>query len=106
MEDHTNSRRAFDESHRSFSLAKQPTTHQVHDLCSKFAQMMADDFEGRVAVKLPEGMKLGLVLCRNLSKRAGIYGFGGLARSISARSQSKPWARTLAICASVSLTLK
>jgi hypothetical protein len=55
---HLNSRRAFDESHRSFSLAKQPTTYQVHDLCSKFAQMMADDFEGRVAVALPDGINV------------------------------------------------
>lgn len=49
---HTNSRRAFEESHRSFSLAKQPTTHQVHDLCGKFAQMIADDSQDRVAVAL------------------------------------------------------
>jgi hypothetical protein len=49
---HINSRRAFDESHRSFSLAKQPTTHQVHDLCSKFAQMMADNSQDKVSVGL------------------------------------------------------
>jgi hypothetical protein len=52
MMNHLNSRRAFDESHRSFSLAKQPTTYQVHDLCSKFAQMMADDSQDKVAVAL------------------------------------------------------
>ena len=55
---HTNSRRAFDESHRSFSLAKQPTTHQVHDLCSKFAQMAADLLDGPVTMVLPEGINV------------------------------------------------
>lgn len=49
---HLNSRRAFDESHRSFSLAKQPTTYQVHDLCSKFAQMMADESRDKASVGL------------------------------------------------------
>lgn len=49
---HPNSRRAFEESHRSFSLAKQPTTYQVHDLCSKFAQMIADDRRDKVSVGL------------------------------------------------------
>jgi hypothetical protein len=49
---HPNSRRAFEESHRSFSLAKQPTTYQVHDLCSKFAQMIADDSRDKVSVGL------------------------------------------------------
>jgi hypothetical protein len=46
------SRRAFEESHRSFSLARQPTSHQVHDLCSKFAQMVADDRLDKVSVGL------------------------------------------------------
>jgi hypothetical protein len=36
----------------SFALAKQPTTHQVHDLCSKFAQMVADDWRDKVSVGL------------------------------------------------------
>jgi hypothetical protein len=56
MMNHHNSRRAFDESHRSFSLAKQPTTYQVHDLCSKFAQMVADLLEGPVTMALPVGL--------------------------------------------------
>jgi hypothetical protein len=55
---HTNSRRAFDESHRSFSLAKRPTTYQVHDLCSKFAQMAADLLDGPVTLALPIGLSV------------------------------------------------
>jgi hypothetical protein len=55
---HHNSRRAFEESHRSFSLAKQPTTHQVHDLCSKFAQMAADLLEGPVTMASPAGLRV------------------------------------------------
>lgn len=55
---HTNSRQAFDESHRSFSLAKQPTMHQVQDLCGKFTQMAADLLGGPVTLALPVGMRV------------------------------------------------
>jgi hypothetical protein len=55
---HTNSRRAYEDSHRVFSLAKQPTAHQVHDLCGKFTQMAADLLGGQVALALPVGMRV------------------------------------------------
>lgn len=55
---HITSRRAYEESHRSFSLAKQPTAHQVHDLCWKFSQMAADYFDGPVTLALPVGLRI------------------------------------------------
>lgn len=53
-----NSRHDYEESHRSFSLAKQPTTQQVHDLCWKFSQMAADLLDGPVALALPVGLRI------------------------------------------------
>ncbi|MFM0141802.1 hypothetical protein [Paraburkholderia sp. RL18-085-BIA-A] len=55
---HTNSRRAYEESSRSFSLARQPTAQQVHDLCGKFTQMAADYFDGPVTLALPVGLRV------------------------------------------------
>lgn len=50
---HPNSLRAFNESARSISLAKQPTAQQMHDVCWKCAQMAADYFDGPVTLMLP-----------------------------------------------------
>jgi hypothetical protein len=55
---HTNSRRAFDESHRSFSLAPHPTAYQIQDLCGKFTQMAADLLDGPVTLALPIGLRV------------------------------------------------
>jgi hypothetical protein len=55
---HIDSRRAFNESARSISLANVPTVQQMHDVCWKCAQMAADFFEGRVAVALPDGINV------------------------------------------------
>jgi hypothetical protein len=52
------SRRAYEDSHRAFSLAKQPTMYQVQDHFAKFTQMAADLLGGPVALALPIGMRV------------------------------------------------
>jgi hypothetical protein len=36
----------------AYTQANQPTAQLIIDLCTSFAQMLADDFEGRVAVNV------------------------------------------------------
>jgi hypothetical protein len=45
-------RRAFMESAYAYTRARQPTAQLIVDLCTSFAQMLADDFEGRVVVNV------------------------------------------------------
>lgn len=49
---------ALAESVRSISLAKAPTTQQIHDVCGKCAQMSADLLDGPVALALPVGVRI------------------------------------------------
>lgn len=51
-------RRTFMESAYAYTRANQPTPQLIAGLCTAFAQMLADDFEGQVAVKLPEGINV------------------------------------------------
>lgn len=45
-------RRAFMEFAYAYTQANQPTAQLIIDLCTSFSQMLADDFEGRVAVNV------------------------------------------------------
>lgn len=49
---HITNRRTFMESAYAYTRAQQPTSQLIVDLCTTFAQMLADDFEGRVAVNI------------------------------------------------------
>jgi hypothetical protein len=51
-------RRTFMEQAYAYTRARQPTPQLIAGLCTAFAQMLADDFEGRVAVRLPEGINV------------------------------------------------
>jgi hypothetical protein len=51
-------RRTFMEQAYAYTRARQPTQQLIAGLCTAFAQMLADDFEGRVAVRLPEGINV------------------------------------------------
>jgi hypothetical protein len=53
---HITNRRTFMES--AYTKANQPTAQLIAGLCDAFAQMMADDFAGRVAVDLPDGINV------------------------------------------------
>jgi hypothetical protein len=55
---HIVNRRTFMESAYAYTRARQPTPQLIAGLCDAFAQMMADDFEGRVAVALPDGINV------------------------------------------------
>lgn len=55
---HITNRRTFLESAHAYTRARQPTPQLIAGLCDAFAQMMADDFEGRVAVALPDGINV------------------------------------------------
>jgi hypothetical protein len=55
---HIANRRTFLESAYAYTRARQPTPQLIAGLCTAFAQMMADDFEGRVAVALPIGLRV------------------------------------------------
>lgn len=45
-------RRTFMEQAYAYTRARQPTPQLIAGLCTAFAQMLADDFEGRVAVNV------------------------------------------------------
>jgi hypothetical protein len=51
-------RRTFMEQAYAYTRARQPTPQLIAGLCTAFAQMLADDFEGPVAVRLPEGINV------------------------------------------------
>jgi hypothetical protein len=51
-------RRTFMEQAYAYTRARQPTPQLIAGLCTAFAQMLADDFEGQVAVRLPEGINV------------------------------------------------
>lgn len=51
-------RRTFMEQAYAYTRANQPTPQLIAGLCTAFAQMLADDFEGQVAVKLPAGINV------------------------------------------------
>jgi hypothetical protein len=55
---HIVNRRTFMDSAYSYTRARQPTAQLIAGLCDAFAQMMADDFEGPVAVSLPAGFRV------------------------------------------------
>lgn len=48
-------RRTFMEQAYAYTRARQPTPQLIAGLCTAFAQMLADDFEGQVAVKAARG---------------------------------------------------
>ena len=51
-------RRTFMEQAYAYTRARQPTPQLIAGLRTAFAQMLADDFEGQVAVRLPEGINV------------------------------------------------
>jgi hypothetical protein len=51
-------RRTFMEQAYAYTRARQPTPQLIAGLCTAFAQMLADDFEGQVSVRLPEGINV------------------------------------------------
>jgi hypothetical protein len=51
-------RRNAKETLDAYTRAVRPTPQLIAGLCDAFAQMMADDFEGRVAVALPDGINV------------------------------------------------
>jgi hypothetical protein len=55
---HITNRRTFIEQAYAYTRARQPTPQLIAGLCTAFAQMLADDFEGQVAVRLPEGINV------------------------------------------------
>lgn len=55
---HITNRRTFLESAHAYTKARQPTPQLIADLCTSFAQMLADDFKGQVTVSLLEGINV------------------------------------------------
>lgn len=55
---HILNRRTFMEQAYAYTRARQPTAQLIAGLCTSFAQMMADDTAGKVAVALPDGIRV------------------------------------------------
>lgn len=55
---HIASCREFMEQAYAYTRARQPTPQLIAGLCTAFAQMLADDFEERVTVLLPQGIRV------------------------------------------------